>query len=256
MRAFRLLQMVASFGCPEHFVALKGAITHYRLLGLEEVLNTPLDLSSHLYKVGIWTECLGLINAILQRLVRAHFTSLINEGKDLFPDGSGQFDLQSGSAITKAIKAMVVRIDPRMKGWDSSNNLTERSAFLDVQRNLRRWRQEGAIWSLIQKRFSSLALLVLAPHHIRMLPNTQSISSSSFQHEIPSDARVLFVDALVELRPSLWSYVPKLECPFDALFNPSKLKDRQFKIELATDDDIRNAAPGSELLGDAFEYGS
>ncbi|MCJ1359584.1 MAG: hypothetical protein MMC33_009586 [Icmadophila ericetorum] len=110
MRAFRLLQMVASFGCPEHFVALKGAITHYRLLGPEEVLNTPLDLSNHLYKVGIWTECLGLINAILQRLVRAHFTSLINEGKDLFLDGSGQVNLQSGSAITKAIKAMVVSV--------------------------------------------------------------------------------------------------------------------------------------------------
>jgi len=33
-----------------------------------------------------------------------------------------------------------------------------------------------------------------------------------------------------------------------------KLKTRRFKIELATDDEIRNAAPGSTLLVDAFHY--
>ena len=178
-RAFRLLQMVAAFGCPEHFVALKAAVAHYRVLGPEEILKAPLDLSSHLYTVGLWTERLGLINVIIQRLVRAHFTSLINEGKDLFLNQSQQNNLQSDCAIIKAIKVMVIKINPKMKGWNSSDNPAEKSAFLDVQCNLQRWRQEGAIWSLIQKRFSSLALLALAPHHIRVLPSTQSISGSS-----------------------------------------------------------------------------
>ncbi len=178
-RAFRLLQMVAAFGCPEHFVALKGAVAQYRVLAPEEVMNASLDLSSHLYMVGLWTERLGLINIILQRFVRAHFTSLINEGADLFQDRSGQMEIQSGCALTKSIKAMVIKIHPRMRGWDSSINPAERSAFLDVQRNLRRWRQEGTIWSLIQTRFSSLALLTLVPHHIRILPAFQSISESS-----------------------------------------------------------------------------
>lgn len=76
----------------------------------------------------------------------------------------------------------------------------------------------------------------------------------SFQTEIPSDARALFVDALAELRPHLWSYVPKLAHLFDILSSPTKLKTRRFKIELATDDEIRNAAPGSILLVDAFNY--
>ena len=76
----------------------------------------------------------------------------------------------------------------------------------------------------------------------------------SFQTEIPCDARALFVEALAELRPHLWSYVPKLAPLFDILSSPSKLKTRQFKIELATDDEIRNAAPGSTLLVDAFDY--
>ena len=75
-----------------------------------------------------------------------------------------------------------------------------------------------------------------------------------FRTEIPRDARVLFVDALAELRPCLWSYVPKLACLFDALFNPSKLRSRRFKIETVADDDIRNAAPDSDLLINAFEY--
>ena len=178
-RAFRLIQMVAAFACPEHFVALKAAVAHYRVLGPEEVLKAPLDVSSHLYKVGLWTERLGLINVILQRLVRAHFTSLIDEGKDLLLDRSGPVAFQNRCAVTKAIKATVVKIYPRMKGWDSSNNPAERSAFLDVQRNLRRWRQEGAIWSLLQNKFSSLALLALVPHYIRIMPTTQSISGSS-----------------------------------------------------------------------------
>ena len=75
----------------------------------------------------------------------------------------------------------------------------------------------------------------------------------SFQTEIPRDAQALFVEAFAELRPHLWSYVPKLAHLFDILSTPSKLKTRQFKIELATDDEIRNAAPGSTLLVDAFD---
>lgn len=77
---------------------------------------------------------------------------------------------------------------------------------------------------------------------------------SSFQTEIPSDARALFVDALAELRPHLWSCVPKLAHLFDIISNPTKLKTRQFKIELAPDDEIQDAAPGSKLLVDAFDY--
>ena len=107
-RAFRLLQMVAAFGCPEHFVALKGAITHYRGLGPKEVLTTPVKLPGHLYMVGLWTEHLGLINTILQRAVRAHFTSLIEDGKNLMLHKSRQMDRRIGDAIGKAIKAMLV----------------------------------------------------------------------------------------------------------------------------------------------------
>lgn len=177
-RASRLLEMVAAFACPEHFVALKGAVAHYRVLAPEEVIQAPLDLSSHLYTVGVWTERLGLINVILQRFVRAYFASLIDEGAHLFQDRAGQV-FQNGCAVTKSVKATVIKIYPKMKGWDSSTNPAEKSAFWDVQRNLRRWRQEGAIWSLIQNRFSSLALLTLVPHHIRILPASQSISGSS-----------------------------------------------------------------------------
>lgn len=170
IRASRLLQMVAAFACPEHFVALKGAVAYYRVLVPEEVIQAPLDLSSHLYMVGVWIERLGLINVILQRFVRAYFTSLIDEGTDLFQDRSRYMVFQTGGAITKSLKAMVVKIYPKIKGWDLSTNPAERSAFGEVQRNLRRWRQEGAIWSLIQNRFSSLALLALVPYHVRILP--------------------------------------------------------------------------------------
>ena len=84
--------------------------------------------------------------------------------------------------------------------------------------------------------------------------NRQALICGSFQTEIPSDTRALFVDALAELRPYLWSYVPKLAYLFDILSSPAKLKTRRFKIELATDDEIRNATPDSLLLIDAFEY--
>ncbi len=114
----------------------------------------------------------------LQRFVRAYFTLLIDEGAHLFQDRAGQV-FQNGCAVTKSVKATVVKIYPKMKGWDSSTNPAERSAFSEVQRNLRRWRQEGAIWSSIQNRFSSLTLLTLVPHHVRVLPAPQSISGSS-----------------------------------------------------------------------------
>ena len=76
----------------------------------------------------------------------------------------------------------------------------------------------------------------------------------SYQAEIPSDARALFVEALTELRPKLWSYVPKLAQLFDFISNPSKLKTQKFKIELSADHDIRSATLDSTLLIDAFEY--
>ncbi len=77
---------------------------------------------------------------------------------------------------------------------------------------------------------------------------------SSFQTEIPSDARVLFVDALTELQLSLWSYVPKLVHLFDVISNSDKLKTCQFKIELVVNNVIQNAISDSDLLIDAFEY--
>ena len=76
----------------------------------------------------------------------------------------------------------------------------------------------------------------------------------SFQTKIPRDTRALFVDALAELRPHLWSYVSKLAYLFDILSSLSKLRTRQFKIELATNNEIQNAAPGSTLLVNAFDY--
>ena len=175
-RAFRILQMVAAFACPEIFIALKEAVAHYRVLAPEECTEAPLDLTSHLYTVGVWTERLGLINDILQRFVRAYFTSMVEEGTSLFRDRAEHTLLQNGSALTKSIKATVVKIYPKMKGWDSSTNPAEKSAFGEIQRNLRKWRQEGAIWSLIQKRFSSLALLALVPHHVRIIPDSPIIS--------------------------------------------------------------------------------
>lgn len=77
---------------------------------------------------------------------------------------------------------------------------------------------------------------------------------SSFQIEISRNARVFFVDALVELRSSLWSYVSKLAHLFDVLSSFDKLKIRKFKIELVIDDEIRNASSDSILLIDAFDY--
>ena len=76
----------------------------------------------------------------------------------------------------------------------------------------------------------------------------------SFQTEIPSDARLIFVDALAELQPHLWSYIPKLAHLFDIISDPIKVKTHRFKIELATDNEIRNANPGSKLFMDAFDY--
>ena len=144
-RASRLLEMVAAFACPEHFVSLKGAVAHYRVLVPEKVIQAPLDLSSHLYTAGVWTERLGLTNVILQRFVRAYFTSLIDEGMRLFHDRAGHMVVQNGCIVTRSVKATVVKIYPKMKGWDSSTDPAEKSAFSEVQRNLRRWRQEGAI---------------------------------------------------------------------------------------------------------------
>ena len=144
-KAFRLLQMIAGFGCPEHFVALKSAIAQYRLMRPHEVVKTSIDVSSHLYKVALWTERMGLINAILQRVARAHLVSLINEGKDLYVDQSRDVELQQRSAVVKAVKAMVIMIHPHMKGWDTSDNPSEVTTFTNVQRNLQRWRREGLI---------------------------------------------------------------------------------------------------------------
>jgi hypothetical protein len=84
--------------------------------------------------------------------------------------------------------------------------------------------------------------------------NRHQLICDSFQAEISRDARALFVEALVELRSHLWSYVSKLKYLFDILYNSSRLKTRQFRIELAVNDEIRNIASGSALLIDAFDY--
>ena len=160
-------------------MALKAAIAQHRLLSHEEVLSTSLDLSQHLYKMGLWTDKLGLVNSILQRLARAHLVTLMEDGKQLLIDLSQESDLHEGCAATRAVKAMVVKMFPEMKGWHSSEDFNKKTAFLDVQRNLQRWRREGAIWSMIQRRFSSLAILALVPHCIRVHPTGQSISGSS-----------------------------------------------------------------------------
>ena len=56
------------------------------------------------------------------------------------------------------------------------------------------------------------------------------------------------------IRIYIYIYIPKLAHLFDILSSLSKLKTRYFKIELAIDDKIRNAAPGSILLINTFDY--
>ena len=75
-----------------------------------------------------------------------------------------------------------------------------------------------------------------------------------FRTEILFNAQIFFINALAELRLYLWNYIFKLAYLFDALFNPSKLWSRRFKIEIIIDDDIRNAAPDSNLLINIFKY--
>lgn len=129
-QTFHLLQMIAAFDCSEHFVTLKKAVAHYCVLESEEILETSLNLPGHLYTVSLWTESLKLINVIIWQLVRAHFTSLINEGKELFLNRFQQNNLQSDCTITKAIKVMVIEINSKMKEWNFSNNSAER--FTDI----------------------------------------------------------------------------------------------------------------------------
>ena len=137
-QASRLLQLIAAFGCPKHFITMKRAIAQYRVLMPAKNLEKPLDLLHHLYKLGVWTESVGLINIILQHLARFYFTSLINEGSNLFINMSSKNNAPKKHAVTQAIKAFVVKIDPRLEGLDSSDNVTERSAFWEMQHNLQR----------------------------------------------------------------------------------------------------------------------
>lgn len=53
IRAFRLLQIMTTFVCLEHFVVLKKIVAHYRVLVLKEVIQASLDLSSHLYTIDV-----------------------------------------------------------------------------------------------------------------------------------------------------------------------------------------------------------
>ncbi|KAL9127436.1 MAG: hypothetical protein Q9217_003688 [Psora testacea] len=117
IRASRLLQMVTAFACPKHFVALKKAVAYYRVLAPEEVIQAPLDLSSHLYT----------------RFVRAYFTSLIDKGKNLFQDQSRHMVFQNGCAITKSIKAMVVKIRIRGSSAPSEQVETGRSYLFKIE---------------------------------------------------------------------------------------------------------------------------
>lgn len=52
-RTSRLLEMMTTFACSEHFVVLKDAVAHYCLLASEEVIQISLDLSNHLYIVDV-----------------------------------------------------------------------------------------------------------------------------------------------------------------------------------------------------------
>ena len=83
-RISRFLEMITVFACSEHFVALKVAVAHYRMLTSKEIIQTSLDLSSHLYTIDVSTEHFGLINVIFQYFVRAYFISLIDEGTHFF----------------------------------------------------------------------------------------------------------------------------------------------------------------------------
>ena len=178
-KVFKLLQMIAIFECSKYFVALKSVIVQHRMLRSDEIIKICIDVFSHLYKIALWTEHTKMINAIFQRLTRAHLTSIIDEDKDLYVDRSRDAKRQERSAILKAIKAMIVNIYSHMKEWDTFNKFSEVTVFINVQRNLQRWRRKEMIWSLIQRRFDFLTLLILTPHCIRMMRELRSISSCS-----------------------------------------------------------------------------
>ena len=51
--ASRLLELAMTLAWPERVVFLKGAVAHERVLALEELIQAPLDLSKHLYRVDV-----------------------------------------------------------------------------------------------------------------------------------------------------------------------------------------------------------
>ena len=131
-QASHLLELVVAFACPEHFIALKEAITHYCMLAPEGAVQASLDMSSHLYMIGIWTECLELINVTLQCFVHTYFTSLIKDGISIIQDRV----LQKENAVIKFIKIMVIKIYSKMNEWDSSTNSDQKFTFWAVYCNL------------------------------------------------------------------------------------------------------------------------
>ena len=51
---------------------------------------------------------------------------------------SSNNNAQKKNAITQAIKALIVKINLRLKDLDSSDNIAERSAFWEIQHNLQK----------------------------------------------------------------------------------------------------------------------
>ena len=158
-RANQLICMVAAVGCSTHFLALKKAIQQYRLKCPIETPSPTDKQHERLYKLGLGSERLGLINTITQRVVRAQCALDINEARAKIKEERGKssqkIDKESEeTALQQAINMVALKYRP-----DSSR-------VEDVVKTIRRWRTDSTFWSMLWGYCSTFAVLLLIPHQI------------------------------------------------------------------------------------------
>ena len=116
-RANQLICMIAAVGYSTHFLALKKAIQQYRL---ECPIKTPSPTDKQherLYKLGLGSERLGLINIIIQRVVRAQCALDINEAREKINEERSKSSQENDkaseeTALQQAINMVALKYRP------------------------------------------------------------------------------------------------------------------------------------------------
>ena len=262
-RALRLMELVAGLGHPQYFIQLKKIVAELRELKRHIQRVRPANRQSRTsifyYRMGLEGERQGLLSSLMLRLVHSYYAGQVATDTYLMRH-QGPLSQRSkesgekGQALTRATSAIAQSTLAAEYPLADHTKPDGQAHLQSIIQKLNSWRRKGGIWMMLEERFQTQLLLILAPLSVQLIPRSRGVLLSDYER-LPVGERAVFFEMLECLRPRLRCHAEGLSRLFEVIQDPTCIPDdKKFHLELLSDGEILRQELDSNISISAFTW--